>query len=52
MRLRNFFKFALDDKTAHVQLEEEKVEAVITVPEGYTLVALNKSLLHEGTVRC
>ena len=42
---------ALDDKTAHVQLEEEKVEAVITVPEG-THWSLNKSLLHEGTVRC
>lgn len=39
---------ALDDKTAYVQLEEEKVEAVLTVPEGYTLAALNKLLLHEG----
>lgn len=42
----------LDDQTAHVQLKEEKVEAVITVPEGYTLAALNKLLLHEGAVQC
>ncbi|MFE0556803.1 ABC transporter permease [Paenibacillus sp. NPDC058910] len=39
---------ALDDQTAQVQLKEEKVEAIITVPEAYTLAALNKLLLHEG----
>ena len=41
---------ALDDKTAHVQLEEEKVEAVITVPEGYTLVRLTSCSCMRG--RC
>lgn len=47
--IEEFFQVAaLDDQTAHVQLKEEKVEAVLTVPEGYTLAALNKLLLHEG----
>lgn len=39
---------ALNDKSALTQLEGENVEAVITVPEGYTLAALNKLLLHDG----
>lgn len=38
----------LDDKAALAQLKEEQVEAVITIPEGYTLAALNKLLLQDG----
>jgi len=39
---------ALDDQTAHAQLKEEKLEAIITIPVGYTLAALNKLFLHDG----
>ena len=38
----------LDDQTALSHLEEEKVHAIITIPEGYTLAALNKMLLGQG----
>lgn len=38
----------LNDKAALAQLKEEQVEAVITIPEGYTLAALNKLLLQDG----
>lgn len=38
----------LDEKAALAQLKEEQVEAVIMIPEGYTLAALNKLLLQDG----
>lgn len=39
----------LDADNALKQLEEEEVIAIITIPEGFTLAALNKMLLGEGS---
>ncbi|MBW7456112.1 ABC transporter permease [Paenibacillus sepulcri] len=38
----------MDSETARNQLQHKDIEAIITIPEGFTLAALNKMLLNEG----
>lgn len=38
----------LSSEEARRQLEEERIEAIITIPDGFTLAALHKMLLNEG----
>lgn len=38
----------LSREEAHRQLEEEQIEAIITIPDGFTNAALHKMLLNEG----
>ncbi|GAA0135373.1 linearmycin resistance permease LnrM [Paenibacillus sp. YSY-4.3] len=38
----------LSSEEALGQLEEEKIEAIITIPDGFTLAAFHKMLLNEG----
>ncbi|WP_080838226.1 ABC transporter permease [Cohnella massiliensis] len=37
-----------DAETAARQLEDNEISAILTIPEGYTLAALNRMLLGEG----
>lgn len=38
----------LDSETARNRLQHKDIEAIITIPEGFTLAALNKMMLNEG----
>ncbi|WP_234404931.1 ABC transporter permease [Paenibacillus bouchesdurhonensis] len=38
----------LSSEEAHQQLEAEQIEAIITIPDGFTLAALNKIALNDG----
>lgn len=38
----------LNNEEAHQQLQEEQIEAIITIPDGFTLAALNKIVFNDG----